>query len=43
MIEAVKERQRGVLAVFESSLVDEIFVDDDELEQIVKHVSRQFG
>jgi len=41
--EAVKERQRAVLAIFESSLVDEIFVDDSELEQIVKHLSRQFG
>lgn len=42
-VEAVKERQRAVLTVFESPLVDEIFVDDGELEQIVKHVSRQFG
>ena len=42
-VEAVKERQRAVLAVFESSLVDEVFVDDGELEQIVKELSRQFG
>ena len=42
-IEAIKERQRAVLAVFESPLVDEIFSDDDEVEQIVKHLSRQFG
>lgn len=42
-IEAVKERQRAVLGVFESALVDEVFVDDGELESIVKQLSRQFG
>lgn len=38
-----KARMRAVLAVFESTLVDEVFVDDDELEEIAGQVARHLA
>ena len=38
-----KARARAILAVFESALVEEVFLDDDELGDIARQLARELG
>ena len=42
-VEEPKAKRRAVFEIFESDLVDEVYIDDDELEDLAKLIARQFG